>query len=105
KVALQIVIESPRVPGNRIVARATLIIEVAAVWVIVLMARDTFRIRVAERLRRVTVFAFILSVNTEQREWAQVMIEEHRILPVYFCVAALTLRTERTFVCVVIEMT
>lgn len=85
-------------------AGATLIVEVAAVGVFVLMAGYALRVSAAKRLCLMAVFAFRFTVLAKQREWAQVMVEEHRVLPVDFCVAGFALSTERLLVHVILKM-
>jgi hypothetical protein len=48
KVGLQVVVECPRIPGNRVVAVLALVVEVAAVWILFLVTRNTVRFGVAE---------------------------------------------------------
>jgi hypothetical protein len=101
---LQIVVESPPVPGDRIVAGATLIVEIAAMRIFVLMAGHTLRVRTAKCLRLMAVFALCFTVLAKQRKCTQVMVKEHRVLPVDFRVAGLALSTQRLLMDVILKM-
>lgn len=104
KVRLQVVIEGPRGPGNRVVARAALLVEIAPVWIFVLMAGNASGFRVAENLCLMAVRALRILVFSEQRKWAEIVIEKQRILPIHFGMAILALSTERLFVHIFIQM-
>ena len=104
EICLQIVVKGPPIPGDGIVAGATLIVEIAAVRILVLMASDALRVCIAERLRLMAVLTFGFAVLAKQREWAQVMVEEDRILPIDFSVACLALSTQRLLVHVILKM-
>ena len=105
EVCLQIVIECPRGPGNRVVARAALVVEVTAVRIFFLMAGNASGFRLAENLCLMAVRALHIVVFSEQRKWAEIVIEKQRILPIHFRMAILALSAERLFVHIVIQMT
>ena len=91
EVRLQVVIEGPDVPGHRVVARVAAILEIAFMGVVVAVAGHAANVFIRKCLGGMTTFTFLLFVNAMQRESCQVVIEEHRILPVEFRVAAFTL--------------
>ena len=105
EVRLQIVIERPRGPGNRVVARAALVVEITAVRIFFLMAGNTSGLRLAESLCLMAIGAFHIVVFSEQRKWAEIVIEKQRILPIHFGMAILALSAERLFVHIVIQVT
>lgn len=105
KVRLQVVIECPRGPGNRVVARAALLVEIAAMWIFILMAGNASGFRLAESLGLMAVGALHnIVVFSEQRKWAEIVIEKQRILPIHLGMAIRTLSAERLFVHIVIQM-
>lgn len=65
KCCLRIVIECPHVPADRVMARVTLLVEVASVWIIVLMTGNTGGVVATERLGFVTVRALCFAVVTQ----------------------------------------
>ncbi len=105
EVCLQVMIECPRGPGNRVVARAALLVEIAAVRIFFLMAGNASGFRLAESLCFMTVGALHIVVFSEQRKWAEIVIEKQRILPIHLGMAILALSAERLFVYIVIQMT
>lgn len=106
KVSLQVMIESPLFPGDRGVAGAAFIVEIAVVRVVFRMARNTGGFGFSECLGLVAVRALCnLVVRAQQRKRSQIVIEEHRVLPIDFRVAVLTLRAQRLIVGVVIQVT
>ena len=105
KARLHVMVESPDIPGDRVVAGIAALMEIAVVRVVFTMAGDTVAFFVAECLRRVTVFALILVVQAEKRKTCEIVIEKHRVLPIYFRVATSTSCSQRLFVSIVFRMT
>lgn len=68
------------------------------------MTGDAADILIRKRLRLMTVVTLRLIVYAEQREAGQVVIEEHRILPVDFSMATFTLRAQHALVWIVIQV-
>jgi hypothetical protein len=88
------------------VARAALVIEITAMWIVILMAGNASGFRLAENLSLMAVGALHnILVFSEQRKWAEIVIEKQRILPIHFGMAVLTLSAERVFVHIVIQVT
>ena len=81
------------------------IMEIAVVRVVFTVAGRTVTFRVAKRLRLMAVLALILVVHTKERKSSKVVIEKHRVLPLNFCVATSATRSQRPFVCIVVQMT
>ena len=104
KVGLQVVIECPEVPGNGVMTGITAIAHVALVRVVVTVARDAVDRLVCIGLAGMAAVAFLLLVLAKQREARQVVVEEHRVLPVHFGMAALTLRTKYAIMRIVVEV-
>ena len=65
---LHIMIKEPKVPGNRVVASAALVIEDAIVRVVLKVAADAFRGRVGEDLTLMARIAFKIIVLTQKRK-------------------------------------
>ena len=86
-------------------ARAALVVEITAVRIYFLMAGNTSGLRLAESLCLMAVGAFHIVVFSEQRKWAEIVIEKQRILPIHFRMAILALIAERLFVHIVIQVT
>lgn len=81
------------------------IMEIAVVRVVFKVAGSTVTLGVAKRLRLMAVLALILVVYAEERESSEIVIEKHRVLPLNFCVATSATRSQRLFVCIVVQMT
>lgn len=94
EICLNIVIEQPQVPGNRVVTGLTVVLEYTVVRIIFEMTADTFAVRIAEQLRVVTGIAFDIAVLTQQREARQIVIVEGGIFPLGFIVAVIALLTD-----------
>ena len=105
KTCLHVVIERPDIPGDRVVASVAALVEIVVVRVVFTMAGNTVAVFVAECLRRMAVFAFILVVQAEERKACEIVIEKHRVFPINFSVATATSGTQRLFVSIVIQMT
>ena len=104
KVGLQIVIESPDVPADRVVAGLAAVLEVATMRIVLLMAGDAVTISVREFLAAMTCVAFVLEMHAVQRESRQVMVEKHRVLPIDLGVAAFAGHAGGTLVRVLVEV-
>jgi hypothetical protein len=104
KLGLCVVIESPNVPGNGIVAGLATILKIAVMRIIITVARYTGKVFFRERLSGVAIFALVLIVDAEQWEPSQVMIEKYRVLPIDFGVAACALRAQYTLVRIIIKV-
>ena len=91
EICLPVVIEGPDIPRNRVMAVFAAILEIAFMLVVVAMAGHAANVFIRKCLGGMTTVTFLLFVNAMQRESCQVVIEEHRILPVEFRVAAFTL--------------
>jgi len=81
------------------------IMEIAVVRVVFAVAGSTVAFLVAERLCLMAILALILVVHAKERKSSKVVIEKHRVLPLNFCVATSAARSQRTFVCIVVQMT
>lgn len=66
KVRLQIVIERPFIPPNRVVAGRALVIEITAMRIVIRMAGNALRFGVREYLSLVTVNTFCLTMHAKQ---------------------------------------
>ena len=99
--SLNIVVKDPKIPGDRIVASVTAPGEVFTMRIVVFVASGTAFVHDSEYLGLVTILAFVLVVNAEQRKGSEVMVEENRVLPGHFRVAAFAQSAERTFVSVI----
>ncbi len=102
ELGLQVVIECPHFPTNGVVAGVAMILEISLVRVIFTVAGNAATLFTCERLGGMTAVAFLLFVHAVQRESCQVVIEEHRVLPVNFCMASLTLGAQCSLVRIVI---
>lgn len=102
---LRVVIEEPDVPRDRIVAILAAFGEVAPVRIGFPVAGNAIGLCVRECLRGMAVFAFRFGMRAKQREIRQVMVEEHRVLPVDVGVAAFAGGAERPLVGVVFRVT
>lgn len=76
KVGPQIVIKGPYVPGDGVMARTALIVEIATVWIVFRVASNTRGYGVSVFLCFVAVLTFSFIVSAEQRKRTQIMIEE-----------------------------
>gem|GEM_PF-5744091 len=101
---LQLVVEGPLIPADRVVAGSTLIVEIAAMRILILMAGNTCGIRFPKGLRLMAVVAFCFPMLPEQWKRAEVVIEEHRVLPADFGMAGFTLSSKGLLVYIVLEM-
>ena len=84
-------IEQPQIPGDRIVAGATVIIEATVVGVIFGVAVCAVTVCTNEYRRFMTRIAFEIVVLAEQWETGQVVDEQRRFLPGFFSVAVIAL--------------
>ena len=91
KICLQIVVESPLVPTDRVVARGAIALKTTMVWIVLSMAVHTGVGGVLKNLCFMTRVAFLLGVQSEQGELRQVMVEEHIVGPRGLVVTVLTL--------------
>jgi hypothetical protein len=105
KVGLNVVIKCPDVPCNRVVACAAAIIEMPVMRIVFLVTGNTVRFYVSENLGGMTLFAFGLLMRTKSWELRQIVIEEHGILPIHFCMTIFTLRAKSSLVHLIVEMT
>ena len=96
--SLNIVVKDPKIPSDRIVASVTAPGEVVTMRIVVFVAGGTAIVHDSEHLGLVTILAFLLVVNAEQRKRSEVMVEENRILPGDFRVAVFAQNAERAFV-------
>ena len=83
-------IKRPDFPGNGVVAGVAAFMKIAIVRVVLKVAGNTIAVFVAERLRSMTIFAFVLVVQTKERKAREIVIEKYRIFPVNFRVATST---------------
>jgi hypothetical protein len=104
KVCLQIVVEGPSIPSDGIVAGTTLIVEIAAMRILILMAGNTSGVRIAKGLRLMAVVTLCFTMLSEQGERAEVVVEKHGILPVDFGMAGLALRAKGLLVYVILDV-
>ena len=95
--SLNIMVKDPKVPGDRIVASVTAPGEVATMRIVAFVAGSTAIVHDSEHLGLVTILAFLLVVNAEQRKRSEVMVEENRILPSDIRVAVFAQNAERAF--------
>jgi hypothetical protein len=105
KVGLNVVIENPDVPRDRVVACAAAIIEMPVMRIIFLVTGNAVHFYVSENLGGMTLFAFGLPMRTKSWELRQIVIEEHGILPVFFGMTILALCTKSSLVHLIVEMT
>ena len=105
EVCLQVVIEGPDVPGHRVMAGVAAIREIAFMRIVVAVTRNAIDIIICVGLRSMATVALLLFVDAVQREAGQVVIEEQRILPVDFRVAAFALAAEHAVVRIVLKVT
>jgi len=104
EVGLQVVIECPHFPTNGVVAGVAAILKIFFVRVIFTVAGNAATLFACECLGGMTAVAFLLFVHAVQRESCQVVIEEHRVLPVNFCMATLTLGAQCSLVRIVVQV-
>ena len=104
KIRLQIVIKIPQVPGDWVMAAIATIQEKTLVRIVFSMTGDAISFRVGEGLRRVTILALILGVHAVQWESGQIVVEEHRVLPVDLGMTALASHARGPFVGVVLQV-
>lgn len=104
EVGLQVVVELPLLPIDRIVATVAALIEPALVGIIVAMAITAGHWRIGEDFRFVAIVAACLLVCAEQRKACQAMIEEHVIGPGCFVVAVLAPRSLAALVRIVLSV-
>ena len=105
KIGLYIVVEGPDVPGDGGMAGVAAILEMALVRVVVEMAGNAVRRFVRIRLCGMTGIAFLFPVHAVQGESRKVVIEEYRVLPVDFRMAALALLPQDAVVRIVVQVT
>jgi hypothetical protein len=91
ELGFRIVVELPEGPSVGVVARPTFGAEAAFMLVVLLMTTEALTCSVFVGGREVTLFARSDSVQPDEGEAAQVMIEEHLRLPTALVVTPLTL--------------
>jgi len=96
--SLNIVVKDPKISVDRLVASVTAPGEVVTMRIVVFVAGGTAIVHDSEHLGLVTILAFLLVVNAEQRKRSEVMVEENRILPGDFRVAVFAQNAKRAFV-------
>jgi len=101
---LRVMIEKPDVPCDRVVTILATLGEVATVRIGLQVASRTSGFCRGESLRGMAVFALLFRVRSEQREIREVVVKEHRVLPVDIGVAAFAHGAERTLVRIVVGM-
>jgi len=102
---LQIVIELPLQPVNRVVARGALVLEATVVRIVFAVTIHTLFWRILEYVRFVTRIAFLAAVLPEQWETCQIVIKKHVFRPRYIIVAVLALDALRAEMRVVFLVT
>lgn len=102
---LDVVIKEPEIPGDRVMARVTVVGENAIVVVVLNVAADTRLIRIDIDLGFMAIDAFNISVLAEQWKARQVMIEKWCVLPEDFVMAVAALISLCSFMRVIIKMT
>ena len=105
EVSLQVVIERPLRPGDRVVAETAVGAEEAVVRLVVPVTIDTRLRGVAENMRIMAGIALGLFMLAEQRELRQAMVEEDLVLPGQFVVAILAGCAQGLFVWLVFFVT
>jgi hypothetical protein len=98
------VVEGPFVPADGIVAGRTLIVEITAMRIFILMAGNTSGIGIAKCLRLMAVLALCFTMMSEQRKRTEVVVEKDRVLPVDFGMAAFALSAKGLLVYVVLDV-
>jgi hypothetical protein len=104
KLGLFVVIKSPDVPCDGVVAGIATILEISVMRVIITMTGDAVALFVGKGLRGMAIDAFLLIVHAVQRESGEVVIEKHRVLPVHFRVATLALGGQCALVRIVVQV-
>ena len=102
---LQIVIELPLQPVNRVVARGTVVLEATVVRIVFAVTIHTIFWRILEYVRLVTRIAFLVAVLSKQWETCQVVIKKHVLRPRNIIVAVLALDALRAEMRVVFLVT
>jgi len=102
---LQIVIELPLQPVNRIVARGAVVLEATVVRILLAVAIHTIFGCILEYVRLVTRIAFLAAMLAEQWEACQIVIKKHVFWPRYIVVAVLALDALRAEMWVVFLVT
>ena len=102
---LNIVIEQPQIPGDRVMAGTAVAVEYSVVRIVFAVTADALGIRIGESLRLVTVQALNVVVLTEQRETGQVVVEEWYGQPFAFIVTISALLSQRSIMRIVFEVT
>ena len=105
KLRLQIVIELPLQPVNRIVARGAVVLEATVVRILLAVAIHTIFGCILEYVRLVTRIAFLAAMLAEQWEACQIVIKKHVFWPRYIVVAVLALDALRAQMRVVFLVT
>ncbi len=95
KARLQVVVEEPLLPVNRVVACRTVRAETAFVRVVRRMAVHALLRSIAEHVRFMAVAAVDIRVFAKEWEARQVVVEEHAFLPRRFVVTVVTPDAER----------
>ncbi len=95
KARLQVVVEEPLLPVNRVVACRAVRAESAVVRVVCCMAVHALLRCVAEHMRIMAVAAVNVRVLAQERETRQVVVEEYVVLPRRFVVAVVTADAKR----------
>lgn len=81
EVRLQVMVELPLLPVDRVVARGTVRVESATMRIVLAMTLDAGSWCIGKDLRVVAFIAFDVRVRPEQREAGEAVIEEHIIGP------------------------
>lgn len=104
KFRLSIVIKHPDGPLHRVVAYVTTIVKCPLVRIIVAVTVAALASSLGKSLRLVAILTVVPGVIAQQRKVRQIMIKEHRVLPVDLGMAAFTLRAQRALVRIVIQV-
>jgi len=101
---LRLVIKHPIIPGNRVVARLTIIREHPFVRVILNMTTCACALGIVKNLCLVTGSALELVMFTQQRKQGQAVVEERYSRPRRLNMTGRTIRTLRAIVHVIVDM-
>jgi hypothetical protein len=104
EIRLHIVIESPDIPCDRVVAAAAFSIEVITMRIVLLVTGNTIRVGIRKNLGSVAVIAFRFTMWAKAWEAGQIVVEEYRVLPINLGMAILALCAESAFVNLVIQV-
>lgn len=84
KIRLRIVIEQPKVPGDRVVTQRAIICEPAVMIVVFQVAADAIFFGIHKYLGLVAILALVIRVISQQWKTCQVVIKVDRVIPVDF---------------------